>query len=114
MEKAALQSLPPHVQAFTNPEFYVNLARVYREAGNRKGALTALKKGLRFEPEDKAIHEMLIELGARKRQIIPFLKRSNVLNRMLGIFFRRKLAHKLSSQRPEKASPEVNTTTEEK
>ena len=91
---------------FTNPEFYVNLARVYKEANNKKGALTALKKGLRFKPEDKAIHEMLIELGARKRQIIPFLKRSNIINRMLGTFFRRTLTKKHETERPDTASSE--------
>ena len=99
---------------FTNPEFYVNLARVYKEAGNKKGALTALKKGLRFKPEDNAIHEMLIELGARKRQIIPFLKRSNILNRTLGTFFRRTLHNKFKTHGPDKAQPEENSNPKDK
>jgi tetratricopeptide (TPR) repeat protein len=76
---------------FYRPEYYVNLGKVYTAAGNKKGAITVIKKGLKYDPENDPLNEMLITLGIRKRAIIPGLKRSNRLNRLLGVFFRRTL-----------------------
>jgi tetratricopeptide (TPR) repeat protein len=73
---------------FYRPEFYVNLAKVYDASGNKKGAITALSKGAKYDTKGEEIHNMLVELGVRKRPIIPFLKRANPLNKMLGIFVR--------------------------
>lgn len=73
---------------FYRPEFYVNLAKVYETSGNKKGAITALTKGAKYDTKGEEIHNMLVELGVRKRPIIPFLKRGNPLNKMLGVFFR--------------------------
>jgi len=73
---------------FYKPEFYVNLAKVYDKAGNKKGAITALKKGAKYDTKGEEVHNMLVELGVRKRPIIPFLKRSNPINKILGVFFR--------------------------
>ncbi|MEE8575010.1 MAG: hypothetical protein V3T30_06315 [Thermodesulfobacteriota bacterium] len=77
---------------FYRPEFYVNLSKVYVAAGNKKGAITALTKGLKYETKDEILHNMLIELGVRDRPILPFFRRSNFFNRFLGVFFRRTLA----------------------
>jgi len=74
---------------FYVPEHYINLARVYMRAGNKKGAIIVLKKGLRIDPENDVIHEELVKLGVRKRPIIPFLNRSNPVNRFLGAFIRK-------------------------
>ncbi|MBI3754613.1 MAG: hypothetical protein HY265_00415, partial [Deltaproteobacteria bacterium] len=74
---------------FYKTEYYINLAKVYIKADNKKGAMTVLKKGLRFDPENDIIHEELVRLGARKKSIIPFLGRSNPINKFLGIFFRK-------------------------
>ena len=73
---------------FYRPEFYVNLAKVYDASGNKKGAITALTKGAKYETKGEDIHDMLVELGFRKRPILPFLRRANVFNKTLGIFFR--------------------------
>ncbi len=73
---------------FYKPEFYVNLAKVYSASGNKKGAITALKKGAKYDTQGEEIHNMLVELGVRQRPIIPFFKRSNPFNKILGIFFR--------------------------
>jgi len=73
---------------FYRPEFYVNLANFYDASGNKKGAITALTKGAKYDTKGEEIHNMLVELGVRKRPIIPFFKRANPLNKMLGIFFR--------------------------
>ncbi len=73
---------------FYKPEFYVNLAKVYEASGNKKGAITALKKGAKYEIKGEDIHNMLVDLGFRKKPILPFFKRANFINKSLGIFFR--------------------------
>lgn len=89
---------------FFKTEYYINLAEVYLKADNKKGAITVLKKGLRFDPENDIIHEELVKLGARKNPILPFLKRSNPANRFLGIFFRKTIPNIVSKIRREKAA----------
>jgi tetratricopeptide (TPR) repeat protein len=86
---------------FFKAEHYLNLAKVYVAADNKKGAITVLRKGVRFDPENAGIHDMLMELGVRKRPIIPFLKRSNPVNRLLGIFLRRTLPALLKKKKEE-------------
>ena len=76
---------------FYKTEYYINLAKVYIKADNKKGAIAVLKRGLRFDPDNNVIHEELVRLGARKRNIIPFLRRSHPANKVLGIFLRRTL-----------------------
>lgn len=79
-------------KGYFKPQLYANLSKVYVAANNKKGALTVIKKGLSFDHDNKDLNKILIDLGYRKRPIIPFLKRSNFLNKKLGIFFRRTMA----------------------
>ncbi len=72
---------------FSTSEFYANLGRVYMAADNRKGAVSVIKKGLKHDPENEALNEMLVMLGARKRPLVSFLKGSNPLNTFLGTVF---------------------------
>lgn len=74
---------------FFKAEYYVNLGRVYKAAGNKKGAIKVFMKGLKYEPANEEIHRYLVELGFRSRPVIPGLKRSNPVNKFLGILFRR-------------------------
>ena len=74
---------------FYRTEFYINLAKVYLKADNKKGALAVFKKGLRFDPENDTIHEEMVKLGDRKRAIIPFLRRSSPLNKFFGVLLRK-------------------------
>lgn len=74
---------------FFRAEFYLNLGKVYLAAGNKKGAIKVFLKGLKFEPENEELNKYLVELGFRKRPIIPVLERSNPVNKYLGIIFRR-------------------------
>lgn len=76
---------------FFKTEYYVNLGKVYMASDNKKGAITVLSKGLRFDPDNEEIHNLLVDLGVRKKPVIRFLKRSNPLNKALGIFLRRTL-----------------------
>ncbi len=74
---------------FFRAEFYLNLGKVYLAAGNKKGAIKVFLKGLKFEPENEELNKYLVELGFRKRPIVPVLERSNPINKYLGIIFRR-------------------------
>lgn len=78
---------------FYKTEYYINLGSVYLKADNIKGALTVFKKGLKFDPENEIIHKELVKLGARKNSILPFLKRSNPINKFLGILFRKAIPY---------------------
>lgn len=88
------------------PEYYVNLSRVYLASGNKKGALSVVKKGMRFGPDDDNLHEILVELGVRKQPVIGFLKRSNPINRLLGLIFRKIIPTLMKTKRPSKADEE--------
>ena len=85
---------------FFRAEYYLNLGKVYLAAGNKKGAITAFKKGLRFDPDNEEINELMIKLGIRKMPIIPFLRRSNPINKYLGILFRRILPNLFRRREP--------------
>lgn len=69
---------------FMNPNHYVNLARVYSAAGNRRKAVAALEQGLRVLPRDRVITTFWKEMGVRARPAIPFLSRDHPLNIALG------------------------------
>ena len=86
---------------FYKTEYYINLSRVYIKADNKKGAISVLKKGLRFDPENDIIHEELVKLGARKKPVIPFMNRSNPINKFLGMFFRKTMPGIISRLRRE-------------
>ncbi len=85
---------------FFRPEFYLNLAKVYLAAGNKKGAMNALKKGLRFDPDNREINMLLEDMGVRTRPFIPFLGRTNPVNMFLGNLFRRRLPELLRRRPP--------------
>jgi tetratricopeptide (TPR) repeat protein len=69
---------------FYHAEHYVNLAKVYLAAGNRKKAVATLEDGLRVLPDDENIISYRRQVGVRARPAIPFLPRSNPLNIAIG------------------------------
>ncbi len=72
------------------PIFYYNLGRAYSAAGKRKEALDALKKGLSYDRWHNDIMKELRSMGMRrKKPPIPFLDRSNPLNRYIGIMLQK-------------------------
>lgn len=75
-----------------NPAHYLNLGKIYLHAKRRKDALEALRagagKGLTLH-ENEEIKRLLEHLGERKRPLFPFLSRSHVLNKYLGILLHR-------------------------
>lgn len=78
---------------FYHAEHYVNLAKVYLAAGNRKKAISTLEDGLKVLPDDESIIAFRRQVGVRARPPIPFLPRSNPLNIAIGrAIYARKLA----------------------
>jgi len=71
-----------------NPEHYLNLGKIHLLSGNRLEALRILRDGM-GRGGDAELIVILNEFGKRKSRIIPFLSRSNPLNKFLGLILRR-------------------------
>jgi tetratricopeptide (TPR) repeat protein len=72
-----------------NSLHYLNLGRIYLIDNNRVEAIKTFREGLNYEANPLIVDE-LNKLGPRKPPIFPFLKRSNPINRYLGIVLRSK------------------------
>ena len=94
-----------------NPEFYLNLGRVYVAAQNKKAAATVFRKGLKAAPSNKNLSNMLYTIGARKRPLIPILKWANPLNRNLAIFFKNTLPGMFRKKIPKKVKLRLEAKT---
>src|SRR5512135_806078 len=75
---------------FYRPELFLNLGRVYLQAGNRKKAHVAFRKGLSLDRENRGIRQELERMGVRKPPVFPFLDRRHPINKMAG-----KVLHKM-------------------
>jgi len=71
-----------------NPDHYLNLGKVYLISGNKAGAIRTFREGM-VRGGSEEIMAKLKEFGARKPPVIPFLERTNPLNRYLGLFLNR-------------------------
>jgi tetratricopeptide (TPR) repeat protein len=69
---------------FYNPDLYLNIARVYLAADERRRAHRAICHGLRIEKRHQGLLIMLRSMGLRKRPPFRFLPRQHLLNRMGG------------------------------
>ncbi len=67
------------------PVFYLNLGRAYVAAGKKKEALEEFNRGLKFDNRSSEIIQELRALGARKKSLVPFLDRSNPINKYIGL-----------------------------
>ncbi|MFQ5694612.1 MAG: hypothetical protein ACE5HB_01330 [Terriglobia bacterium] len=63
---------------------YVNLSEVYVRAGQRADAVECLTTGLQYTKRDARLVRALHNLGVRRRPVLRFLGRQNLLNRGLG------------------------------
>jgi tetratricopeptide (TPR) repeat protein len=79
-----LKHLTPLGQKSLYPMFHLNLGRAYVAAGNKTNAMNIFKKGLAADKENPNLLMELSKLGKRKKPLIPFLKRSNPINKYLG------------------------------
>lgn len=66
-----------------NPEHYYRQGRILLLAGRKKDAVWVLRMGLRHG-RHREIIETLASMGIRRPPPIPFLPRSNPLNKYLG------------------------------
>ncbi|MBW2713320.1 MAG: tetratricopeptide repeat protein [Deltaproteobacteria bacterium] len=67
-----------------DPKLRHNLARVYLCFGFRAEGIRVIGKGLEIDPDYRPLFRELRKLGFRRPPVIPFLGRSNLINRMLG------------------------------
>jgi tetratricopeptide (TPR) repeat protein len=72
------------------PVFYLNLGRAYVAAGKKKDALDAFNKGLRYDNSNRDLLHELRALGMRKKPPVPFLDRSNPINKYIGMILHMK------------------------
>jgi hypothetical protein len=76
---------------FYQPENYLNLARTQLLANDRRGAVGAIRRGLKIDPNHADLLELQREIGVRREPVLSFLSRDNPLNRFLG-----RLRHKVT------------------
>jgi tetratricopeptide (TPR) repeat protein len=66
-----------------NPEHFLRLGTIHLVGGRKKEAIRIFRLGLRVG-KNPTIVRWLQQLGDRKKPIIPFLSRTNPLNKYLG------------------------------
>ena len=70
------------------PVFYLNLGRAYIAAGKKKDAIDTFKKGLKYDSGNSDLKKELQGLGVRKQPPVPFLDRSNPINKYIGMILK--------------------------
>lgn len=85
----ALKGRLPFGEEFYYPSFYLNLGRAYLAADRKKEAIEAFMVGLRADPDSSDILWEMKKLGVRRQPAMPFLRRSNPINKYIGILLHR-------------------------
>ncbi len=78
------------------PLLYYNLGKAYTAAGKRKEAVKAFKMGIAYDSgNNNDVKKELLRMGMKRgNPSIPFLERSNPLNKYIGLMLNKK--HKAS------------------
>jgi len=71
------------------PVFFLNLGRAYVAAGKKQDAIDAFNKGLKFDSSNSDLLKELRGLGKRKQPPVPFLDRSNPINKYIGVLLQK-------------------------
>jgi tetratricopeptide (TPR) repeat protein len=79
-----IQKLTAFDEDMLYPVFYLNLGRAYVAARRKRDAFDAFGKGLEYDKSNREILMEIRALGSRKKAIVPFLDRSNPINKYLG------------------------------
>jgi len=79
-----LKEQVPFGEEFFFPILYLNLGKAYLAANKRKEAYASFKKGLDLDEGNRELINEMKKLGTRRKQLLPFLKRSNPLNKYIG------------------------------
>ncbi len=85
------------------PLFYLNLGRAYLAAGKKQDAIDAFYDGMQYDSGNSELKRELRALGIRKQPPVPFLDRSNPINKYIGL-----LLHK-PQKTPEKSRGKATT-----
>jgi Flp pilus assembly protein TadD len=67
-----------------DPDLLLNQARVHLALNQRERSVRAITRGLELWPEDARLLAARDAIGTRREPVIPFISRSNPLNRVLG------------------------------
>ena len=70
-----------------NTDLYLNLGRIHLLQNKKEEAVKIFRDGLNYGVNQQIIEE-LNKLGTRKPPVISFLKRSNPINKYLGIILK--------------------------
>jgi tetratricopeptide (TPR) repeat protein len=84
------EKFPVGLDSSVKPIFYLNLCRAQLASGDKKAALDTIYKGLDFDSPDGVLYNELVKLGVRRKLFFPFLKRSNPLNKYIGMMLHRR------------------------
>jgi len=90
--KQALEKLNPDVspdEKFFYATFYLNLGRAYLAGGEKQLAIEAFNNGLKIDKSNHDLRWELKKLGTRKKPPVPFLERSNPINKYIGLLLSR-------------------------
>jgi tetratricopeptide (TPR) repeat protein len=79
--------------AFFLPLFCLHLGKAHLKADRKEPAINAFREGLKFDSRNRELLSEIKTVGLRKSPVIPFLGRSNPINKYLG-----KLRHELQSR----------------
>ncbi len=72
------------------PILHLNLGRAYLAAGRKQDAVDSFTKGVKYDKANSELNKELRMLGLRKRPLIPFLSRSNPINKYIGMLLHEK------------------------
>jgi len=73
-----------------HPVLYLHLGRSYLAGGNKNFAVKSFKQGLEAYPEDPYLLSEVRRMGIRRKPIFHFLKRSNPINKYVGMLIHNK------------------------
>ena len=90
---ALLKQKKPFEEELLYPVFFLNLGRAYLAAGKKADAMESFRKGLKYDNGNGDLLKELRGLGVRKTPPVPFLDRSNPINKYIGIMLRMELKH---------------------
>jgi tetratricopeptide (TPR) repeat protein len=76
------------------PVLYLNLGRTLLLARKKKEAVENFEKGLTYDKSNVELKQEMKVLGTRKQPPVPFLSRSNPINKLIG-----KIVHEKSRKR---------------
>jgi hypothetical protein len=71
-------------EAATDPEMYINLAKVYDWNGQTPRAVEVLRNGLQAIPHDPGLLREIQRISPRSQPTVSFLHRDNPVNKVLG------------------------------